>query len=792
MTVVPAVSPLPDRKARFATLGEIERRAVWLAVRMIDFANHDRPNPDGLKVGGHQASSTSVATILTYLYLDFLRREDKVAIKPHASPMFHALQYLLGRLEPEHLKSLRSMGGLQAYPSKSKDPDRAYVDFSTGSVGLGPAATLFAAAADRYRSLHFGVAETPRRYVAVIGDAELDEGNVWEAVAEKACANLGNILWIVDVNRQSLDRVRGGSSIMEFAERFESAGWHVAEAKYGTRLKEFCTSTGDETLLKVLDSLENWQYQRLLRHSGEGFRERLAEVSPIDVSHVAAGLSDLELRSLLGDLGGHDFGALEEATTACEAVRDRPSVLFAHTVKGWCLPSAGEQLNHAVLLSQQQIEELRTKVGLSAATEWDRFDPDSPAGALCRRRAAELERSPAELRAVAAEFELPENWNDGYPERFSTQEAFGRIMTRVAASLLGPYVVTVSPDVATSTNLGGYINRVGVFSPEETQVDRTTGSILRWHESQRGRHIELGISEMNLFSMLGELGSNDDARGRPLVPIGTVYDPFISRGLDSLVNACYSHSSFVLVGTPSGVSLAPEGGAHQSVVTPSIALSLPGLDYVEPAFSREVDWLMTDAMRRVGRREGVTYLRLTTRPIDQELLAPALESHGADLLRERVLAGGYVLKEFAPGLRAFKEAVTLVGTGAVLPEVVQAACILESEGVATRIVNLTGPGRIFNRWRSYEREIITGRGSGLARDAFISELFPKRMPIVTVHDATPHALSWLGSMMGVPGVSVGVDAFGESGTVEDLYGKFGLLPEQIVNAALLANHYEEM
>ncbi len=789
MTALPSPSYAADREARYSTLREIERRAIWLAVRMIDWANHDRPNPDGLKVGGHQASSTSVATILTYLYLDYLRRDDKVAIKPHASPMFHALQYLLGHLESEQLKTLRSMGGLQAYPSKSKDPDRSYVDFSTGSVGLGPAATLFSAAADRYRSLHFDVAEPRRRFIAVLGDAELDEGNVWEAIAEKACARLGNVLWIVDVNRQSLDRVRSGSSIMEFAKRFESSGWHVVEAKYGTRIQEYCARAGDEALLRVLDSLENREYQRLLREPVEGFRRSLGEATPIDISRVAPDLTDGDLWELLRDLGGHDFQALAAATAACDAMVDRPSVLFAHTVKGWCLPSAGEQMNHAALLSPKQMDDLRATLGISPEREWDRLDPESAAGGLCRLRASELRRGPSELRSLAPVLEMPENWNDKYPESFSTQEAFGRIMTRVAASSIGKNVVTVSPDVATSTNLGGYINRAGVFSPDETPFEGSAGSVLRWNESREGRHIELGISEMNLFFMLGELGLIDDPGGRPLVPIGTVYDPFICRGLDSLINACYSGASFVLVGTPSGVSLAPEGGAHQSLITPSIALSLPGIDYLEPAFACELDWLMSEAIGLVARREGAAYLRLTTRAVDQTLLSETMEAKGAAWIRDRALTGGYVFKDFDMKLGDLGGAVTLVGAGAVFPEVVEAARMLESEGVAVRIVNLTGPGRVFRRWRRQERAIVTGKADSLARDPLIGELFRPGVPIVSVHDAAPQAFSWLGSMVGVPAVNVGVDGFGESGTIKDLYSKFGLLADQIVNAALLAVHY---
>src|SRR6476646_8616578 len=191
--------------AQSVALERIQQRVLWLATRMIHEANHIRASADQTKVGGHQASSASVVSIMTALYFgDWLRAGDRVSVKPHASPVFHAIQYLLGNLDRRYLTTLREFGGLQAYPSRTKDPDP--VDFSTGSVGLGAVAPLFASLAHRYSREHFS-AVTSNRFVALRGDAELDEGNVWEALIEEALAHVGNVLWIVDLNRQSLDRV---------------------------------------------------------------------------------------------------------------------------------------------------------------------------------------------------------------------------------------------------------------------------------------------------------------------------------------------------------------------------------------------------------------------------------------------------------------------------------------------------------------------------------------------------------------------------------------------------------
>jgi pyruvate dehydrogenase E1 component len=223
-----------DGRPDLEVLRTVERRVLWLATRIIDHANR-RPTATGsdVKVGGHQASSASIASIMTALWFGHLSGEDKVAVKPHAAPVYHAIKYLTGELDRSYLTTLRQRGGLQAYPSRTKDPDVA--DFSTGSVGLGAVAPLFSALTRRYVDSHVG-GLPPARFFALVGDAELDEGNVWEAIADPATQGLGNFTMVVDLNRQSLDRVIPDIAAIRLERFFEDAGWHVAEAKYGRRL----------------------------------------------------------------------------------------------------------------------------------------------------------------------------------------------------------------------------------------------------------------------------------------------------------------------------------------------------------------------------------------------------------------------------------------------------------------------------------------------------------------------------------------------------------------------------
>ncbi len=373
-------------------LEEIQQRVLWLATRIVDAANHDRETGDGVKVGGHQASSASLVTVMTALYFAYLDAPDRVSVKPHASPVYHAIQYLLGNLDRSYLPTLRAFGGLQSYPSRTKDPDG--VDFSTGSVGLGAAAPLFAAAARRYVDAHFG-ARPRSRFVALIGDAELDEGNIWEAVADPATDGLGDVLWIVDVNRQSLDRVVPGVRIAQWEQQFSAAGWHVVEAKYGQALQRAFARPGGDSLRDWIDAMPNEHYQSLFGLEPAAVRERFLDGAPPAVQDFCAGISDHELAPLVKDLAGHDLGSLLQAFAECDAEKDRPSVLFAYTIKGWGLPIAGNPRNHSALLSVSQVDQMRTELGLTQATEWDRLDPMTPAGQWAAARREHLARCTA-------------------------------------------------------------------------------------------------------------------------------------------------------------------------------------------------------------------------------------------------------------------------------------------------------------------------------------------------------------------------------------------------------------
>lgn len=781
-------------------LDMIQRRVAWLATNMVHHANYVRPNPDGSKVGGHQASSTSVSSILTALYFHVLQPGDRVSIKPQSSPAFHAVQYLLGQLPRDYLTSLRAFGGLQPYPSRTKDPD--HVDIATGSVGLGAVAPAFAALAHRYAQAHFGQVSS-RRFIAVIGDAELDEGSVWEAILDEALADLDNLIWIVDLNRQSLDRVVPGIRAARLKKLFENSGWQVLEAKYGRTLQHLFSQPAGDALCQRIDTMSNEEYQALIRLPGDKLRPRLLHVNGQEhdgIAQLLAPIPDDQLPQVLSNLGGHDMSVLIDTLAQVDSVR--PTIIFAYTIKGWLLPIAGHPLNHATLLTPEQLAEVRTALQIPDNDEWAAFDDESPPGRVCQEAAVRLYPNTVQPPALVPDGSIPHTLDIPTDGVTSTQETFGRLLVRLAdVPGLGERIVTTSPDVSVSTNLAGWINKTGVFSvSEEPEYEESEAyRLLKWKRTPQGQHIELGISEMNLFMMLGMLGLSTDLCGQQLIPIGTVYDPFVCRGLDALIYALYSGAKFIFAGTPSGVSLSPEGGSHQSIVTPSLGMELPTLLAWEPCFALETEWVMLEALRQCSDSQHgrSSYLRLSTRAIDQEMLKPALHRLGEDRLRRQVLAGGYRLIDWrdsddnhvhTPDNYGYTSPVVHIATtGTLVPEAVAAAHMLQREGVAVNVLNLVSPRQLFETWQAARREQVRDP-FGPTGGPFDWLILPeeRRAPIVTVHDGASHALAWLGSIYGTLVVACGVDTFGQAGTRADLYSSFGIDAESIAEAAFSA------
>lgn len=761
-------------------LKTIEKRLLWLSHWMIHHANHIRPKVDGIKTGGHQASSASVVSIMTALYFSALRPEDRVAVKPHAAPVFHAMQYLMGRQMREKLVNFRGYGGAQSYPSRTKDVDD--VDFSTGSVGLGVGITALASIVqDFVRAKEWGEGKLGRM-VALVGDAELDEGNVYETLQEGWKNDLRNCWWIIDYNRQSLDGIVREGLFERVEKIFSAFGWDVVRVKYGVLQRAAFAEPGGEKLRDWIDRCSNQEYAALTFMGGAVWRKRLADDlgDQGDVSALIDRRSDAELSALMENLGGNCVETMAETFAAID--HDRPTCFLAYTIKGWNTPIAGHKDNHGGLMTTAQFAEWQAHMGVAPGEEWEPF-----AGVPDRKA---LETFLASVPFFASEtrrhadhrLEVPHIAFETQRE-ISTQMAFGKILDDLAKgkSDLAERILTTSPDVTGTTSLGAWVNRRKLFARQplaDAFIEHRIASTAKWEFTPEGQHVELGIAEMNLFLLLGAAGLSHSLFGKRLIPIGTVYDPFVCRGLDALNYACYQDARFMIVGTPSGVTLAPEGGAHQSIGTPLIGISQDGLAAFEPAFADELAVIMEWAfnyMQRDGDNDpdertwlrdetgGSVYLRLTTKPLEQPLKRVDND------FRQGAIDGAYWLRKPGPNC-----AVVIAYQGAVADEAIAAAGMIGEVRRDIGVLAVTSADRLNAGWTAAQRERARGNPQARSHIERLLDPLPGHCAIVTVIDGHPATLSWLGAVGGHRTIPHGVEHFGQTGTIGDLYRHFRL------------------
>ena len=776
------IEPLPQSR-ELVLLRALERKVLWLSSWMIHNANHLRPNRDGLKVGGHQASSASLTTLMTALYFNILKPSDRVAVKPHASPVFHAIQYLLGRQSREKLMKFRALGGAQSYPSRTKDMDE--VDFSTGSVGLGVAMTAFAALVQDYVSLKdWGNDDiSTGRMVALMGDAELDEGNVFEAMLEGWKHDVRNAWWIVDYNRQSLDSVITDRLFGRVDDIFRTTGWRVITLKYGTKLQAVFETADGDALRQWIDDCPNSLYSALTYKGGPGWREHLRK----DLGDVPGlrpmieDYEDQELHDLMTNLAGHDMASVLDCFHNIEG--DDPTCFIAYTVKGKELPLAGHKDNHAGLMSLEQMAKFQVRMGIAEGDEWNPFaglDVDAQELQVFLNQVP-FAQGPDRCRH-AAKVTVPESLPCPKSDKpVSTQEAFGRILFDIAGqdNDFAHRIVTTSPDVTVSTNLGGWVNRRGIFDRhrrEDIFREEKVVSAQRWAMHPDGQHVELGIAENNLFLTLAALGLSHSLFGERLLPVGTLYDPFVNRGLDALNYACYQDARFMLIGTPSGITLAPEGGAHQSIGTPLIGLAQDGLSAFEPTFVDELTEIMQWGFGHMQADSGGSvYLRLTTRALTQPLRQMTSQ------LRQQILAGGYWLRPPADNSE-----LAIVCCGAVTAEAMAAHDEILEDIPGSGLLVLTSPDLAYQDWNRAWKQRASGNYDARSHIGRLLDPLTPDAALVTVVDGHPATLSWLGAASRRRVYSLGVEKFGQSGDIEDLYRLHGIDRDAILNACAAA------
>ena len=768
-------------------LKTIEQRLLWLSHWMIHNANHIRPKADGIKVGGHQASSASMVSIMTALYFNALRPEDRVAVKPHASPIFHAMQYLMGNQTVEKMQNFRGLGGVQSYPSRTKDIDD--VDFSTGSVGLGVAITSFASIVQDYIEAKEWGADLPLgRMVALVGDAELDEGNIYEALQEGWKNDLRNCWWVIDYNRQSLDGIVREGLFERVEKIFDAFGWDVVRIKHGVLQRAAFEEKGGAALRDWIDVCPNQLYSALTYMGGAVWRKRLLDDlgDQGDVSALIEARSDDELAALMENLGGNCVDTMADVFAAID--HDRPTCFLAYTVKGWGTPIAGHKDNHGGLMNKTQMAAWQADMGVATGDEWEKFATVDDVPTLQEF----LDQVPffakGRRRFHDDVIDVPEITLSSERE-ISTQMAFGKILDDLSKgdSKLAQRIVTTSPDVTGTTNLGPWVNRRKLFARKplvDTFRAENIPSTAKWDFTPDGQHIELGIAEMNLFLLLGAAGLSHSLFGKRLIPIGTLYDPFVVRGLDALNYACYQDARFMVVGTPSGITLAPEGGAHQSIGTPLIGMSQDGLAAFEPAFVDELAVIMGWAfeyMQKDGEGDpdertwlrdetgGSVYLRLSTNPLEQP------GKRADDAFRQGAIDGAYWLRKPGPNCE-----VVIAYQGVIASEAIKAAGIIGGGRRDVGVLAVTSADRLNAGWTAAQRARARGNSTATGHiEALMADL-PPHCNIITVIDGHPATLAWLGAVHGHRTIPLGVEHFGQTGTIANLYQHYGIDAAAIV------------
>lgn len=874
-------------------LNAVARRAHYLANKMIAVANNRSDVEKGdPKVGGHSSASSSALHILGALHLVAKSGFDQICNKPHASPTDHAYNYLLDlflhaddsrfSLEEANL----AMNHLRAFPRNDEpvfqsyhsayDPDNH--NFApSGTVGIPPVNIGYLALAYRYAKRH-GHEVPQAHFWALMGDSEFREGSLHEAVPDFAERELGNLTWIVDYNRQSLDGHRitnkgamHGTDDMRIQRTMEANGWQVVQVRHGqTRLRLFKEKGGDVFQRLLEQELQDYEIQvMLLLRSAQELRDYLLSKTK-DIGPFLKNVSDKDLLFAVRDLGGHDFHSLLTAFQETKDDTNRPSIIIAHTVKGWGLEMAASPGNHSALPEDKELEVLAGHAQMPPNVDFARFDEKTPEGKFCKIRGDELykeilaqhalrDRNRNHFAELANQFGPRAETLDinlkmaNYPH---TQWMLGQLtakLTRIANTpldgnlkekqkplaenekpfhLASQMIVSMAPDVGTSTNLNPsmdgkiYGHAVEDFEAEFGVKDKKTPDLVPGEEPT-DRFLRFEIAEGNTMSCMGSFGKVRDILGIPLLPLMTVYDFFIKRAHDQYFYNLYWKSSFILVGTPSGVTLSPEGAQHGW----KSDFQIPNQITWEPFYCQELDWILVDAMERHltytnEGRSGVL-IRGVTRGIDQKTFLQFLRRQarfkaqqapplmlsqyslegGVDessveaqpdesilaTIRSDVLQGAYYLIDYRgyQGYEPGDNVVNIFSMGSPTTEAIKASESLLARGIYANVIVVTSPdlvlgGLAHSDGYSVLKDKLDIHGNLFLKmpvdGAEVRAIAGRRVPVVSVHDGEPGLLDNIGSIVGVRQIALAVYKHSRCGRPSDVYKYHHIDSDSIIDA----------
>lgn len=853
------------KQEELETLNEIAKRALLILNQMIYTTNHRKDQEAGdPKAGGHCSASTSALHILGALHLTIKSGYDHIANKPHASPTDHAYNYLLGLLLDSQLQSLspaeaeQAMKGLRAFPKSNEftfqsyhsvyDPDHHHF-LPSGTVGIPPVIAGYLALA--YRAVQIqGYKVPPAHFWAVIGDSEFREGSLMEAIPDLAERELGNLTWILDYNRQSLDGHRlvnddimNGSDALRIEKTLSANGWQVIQLKHGSiRKKMFQKPGGKDFQLFLENELTDYEFQAFFTKNAEELKSILSKHKKLKT--FLKNLTAEELKSAFTDLGGHDFPSLISAMEESKRDPKRPCFIIAHTIKGWGLEMAGLSGNHSYLISKSELNKLREEVE-NKESEFPLFSKASTAGQFLKRRRDQLHKEILSQHQIKKEniarfnklfsSQIPnslslnfQRMNYPHTQWFLGQVTakFSRIANEEKSALKeneqvlkepARLLYSMSPDVGTSTNLGFSMNDK-VLSPHWIQdvklkkgLEDTKSPNLIGDQTEQNRFIRFEITEANSISCMAAFGKMKDILGVPLLPLMTIYDFFIKRALDQYFYALYWNSSFILCGTPSGVTLSPEGAQHGW----KSDFQIPNQITWEPFFLQEIDWIFADALQRhfTGNNKDRTgvLIRAVTRGANQKqflnclktqkrfkknqdiLLTPkdyslpstkdeSTEHCIADeeifsVIRQEVLAGAYYLLDYKGYADYMEEdnVINIFSMGSPSTSAIEASKQLLNQGIYANLIIVTSPDLLLGNLAFTNNYEYLKKGLALEHT---------KSPIVSVHDGEPGLLDNIGSILGVHHESLAVRKHSRCGRPSDVYKYHGINGDSVVQACL--------
>lgn len=878
-------------------LESIARRAHYLATQMIFQANHRQDKEKGdPKIGGHSSASASALHIMGALHLIVKSGFDHIANKPHASPTDHSYNYLmnlflkadLSRFSQE--ESDTAMMGLRKYSKNGEpvfqsyhsvlDPD-GHNFFPSGTVGIPPVQAGYMALAYRYAREH-GYEVPEAHFWALSGDSEFREGSMYEAIPDFAEREIGNLTWMVDYNRQSLDghritnkKIMKGTDADRIERTMLANGWEVIQVRHGHKRQALFKKPGGEAFKKFLEEeLEDYELQSiLLVQDIKTLKKGIAKDHP-HMKKFLDSVTDIELFEAFRDFGGHDMIAIAEAMLKSKESKRQPTMIIVHTLKGWGLKMAAQPGNHSALPGEEEVEELRQKQGLKGDQLFARFDSGTPEARFLQDRSDKLY---ADIRAQHTlkdknqrEFLAQIEKHGGVPDSLDinlkmasyphTQWMLGQLtakLVRIANTpnaekdlakgqkaltptekswkTPGELFISMAPDVGTSTNLNPAMDGKIFGAPVVTDLEQEYGvkdnklPDLVPGEDVSDRFLRFEIAEGNVMSCVGSFGRLRDTLGIPIMPLMTVYDFFIKRALDQYFYNLYWKSSFICVGTPSGVTLSPEGAQHGW----KSDIQIPNQITWEPFFCQELDWILSDAMKRHvlfdnAGRSGVL-IRAVTRGIEQKDLMIHLKRQArfkvdstmtlaraefpmdqsvneSDIgtideasilttLREEVLQGAYRLIDYRgyAGYEPGDNVVNILSMGSPTTEAIKASEALLERGIYANVIVVTSSDLLCGlqahqndyHWLREGLDINSHLYLRKTEEVASGDMITvagRRVPIVSVHDGEPGLLDNLGSIVGVRQESCAVRKHSKCGRPSEIYAFHGLDAESVVEA----------